>query len=79
MFVEEFGLKRMTAARNTLIEIDRASFEAGRWASFVNAAYEEHQERKSKGQMWSLPSDSNPGKVIVGHLEEWLAGAASSA
>lgn len=73
MFVEEFGLKRLTEARNTLVEIDRGSFEAGQWAPFVDAAYQKDQERKAAGKVWEEAPGVDPGKVIVSHLEQWLA------
>lgn len=79
MFVEEFGLKRLTKAHNTLVEMDRASFEEGQWAPFVESAYHQHQKRKLMPPTIDTEELKSAGRVIVGHLEHWLESSKSAA
>jgi hypothetical protein len=67
LFVEEYGLKRLTEQRNTLVEMDRDSFESGNWADFVETAWQQHQERPPPAI-----EEEDAGTVIVRELEAWL-------
>ena len=73
LFVEEYGLKRLTEKRTTLVEMDRNSFENGTWADFVDLAYTTHQERSVP-----LIEEEDAGRFIVNEIEEWLREEANS-
>jgi len=65
--VEEYGLKRLMEQRNTIVEMDRSSFEQGYWAQFVQEAYEKHQARNIKPVV-----EEDAGTFIAREVENWM-------
>lgn len=77
LFIEEYGLRLLLEQEGVGLELSRAAYEAGEWASGVEAAWRKgragKQEKRLKEQVAMIPSERDiEGREMARKVGQWI-------